>query len=169
MRNLKPFSFYVFFFALARERIFIKMYSIESRCVLGPANILPSCAHLVLEQHAGSFTVVLRRKQIFGTSQVCYLTENQFQNRLLEMFVMTHKPQVWGNAHTWNRSQPGPMLTYLRKPTQEWVNTDTHVLVLTRLRKLTQAWVSTDTRVLVPTLPRKPTQAWRGSVLTRVC
>ena len=30
----------VFFFALAGERIFIKTFSIESRCVIGPENIL---------------------------------------------------------------------------------------------------------------------------------
>ena len=30
----------VFFFALAGERIFTKTFSIESRCVIGPENIL---------------------------------------------------------------------------------------------------------------------------------
>ena len=32
MRNLKPFSFFVFFFGLACERIFTKTQSIENRC-----------------------------------------------------------------------------------------------------------------------------------------
>ena len=32
VRNLKPFSLFVFFFALVCERIFIKTHSIENRC-----------------------------------------------------------------------------------------------------------------------------------------
>jgi len=35
--TLEPF---VFFLTLARERSFIKTHSIESRCVIGPENIL---------------------------------------------------------------------------------------------------------------------------------
>ena len=34
--------FFVFFFTLACERIFIKTHSVESRCVMGPGNILPA-------------------------------------------------------------------------------------------------------------------------------
>ena len=37
VRNLKPLSLFVFFFALTRERIFIKTHTIESRGVTGPA------------------------------------------------------------------------------------------------------------------------------------
>ena len=40
MLNLKPFSLIVFFLAPGCEKIFIKTYSIESRCVIGPENIL---------------------------------------------------------------------------------------------------------------------------------
>ena len=40
-QTLTPF---LFFFALACERIFIKMHSTESRCVIGPENILYGCA-----------------------------------------------------------------------------------------------------------------------------
>ena len=40
MRNLKPLAFFVFFFALACERIFIETHSIENRCVTGPESIL---------------------------------------------------------------------------------------------------------------------------------
>ena len=40
MRNLKPLSRFVFFFALACKRIFIKTHGIESRCVIGAENIL---------------------------------------------------------------------------------------------------------------------------------
>ena len=36
MRNLKPFSLFLFFFASVCERIFIKTHSIESRWVKGP-------------------------------------------------------------------------------------------------------------------------------------
>ena len=38
--EFKTSSLFVFFFALACERIFIKMHSAESRCVVGPENIL---------------------------------------------------------------------------------------------------------------------------------
>ena len=44
MRNLKPLSLCVFFFALACERIFIKMHSIESRCVQDRKTIV-YCLH----------------------------------------------------------------------------------------------------------------------------
>ena len=41
VRKLKPVSLFVFFFAaLVCERIFIKKRSVESRCVIGPENIL---------------------------------------------------------------------------------------------------------------------------------
>ena len=40
MPNLKHLSLFFFFFMLARERIFIKMHSTESRCVTGLENIL---------------------------------------------------------------------------------------------------------------------------------
>ena len=40
MRNLKPLSLFVFFCASACEWIFIKTHIIESRCVIGPGNIL---------------------------------------------------------------------------------------------------------------------------------
>ena len=40
MQNVKPLCAFVFFFALACERIFIKRHSIESRCLIGPENIL---------------------------------------------------------------------------------------------------------------------------------
>ena len=40
VRHLKALSLFVFFFALACERIFIKMHSIESRCVTALKNIL---------------------------------------------------------------------------------------------------------------------------------
>ena len=39
-KNLKPVSLFVFFIALACEMIFIKMRSTESRCVIGPENML---------------------------------------------------------------------------------------------------------------------------------
>ena len=48
---LKPFFFFFFFlfflFALPFERIFTKTHSVESRCVIGPENILFAgvCAH----------------------------------------------------------------------------------------------------------------------------
>lgn len=48
LRNLKPLSLFAFFFALARERIFIKTHSIESRCVTGPENILFAGASVLL-------------------------------------------------------------------------------------------------------------------------
>ena len=38
--NLKPLSLFVFFFALALERIFIKTHHTESTCVTGPESIL---------------------------------------------------------------------------------------------------------------------------------
>ena len=40
MRYWKPFSLFVFFFALAYERIFFKTHSTRSRCVTGSENIL---------------------------------------------------------------------------------------------------------------------------------
>ena len=40
VKNLKSLSLFVFFFALACERIFIKTYTIESRCLIGLENIL---------------------------------------------------------------------------------------------------------------------------------
>ena len=40
MLNLKPFSLIVFFFSQGCEKIFIKTYSIENRCVIGPENTL---------------------------------------------------------------------------------------------------------------------------------
>ena len=45
MQNLKPFSIFLFFFALASERIFIITHSIESTRVTGPENTLhtPVC------------------------------------------------------------------------------------------------------------------------------
>ena len=43
---MKPFSLFVFSFALACERIFIKPHSAESRCVTGPENILFAGASL---------------------------------------------------------------------------------------------------------------------------
>ena len=39
-RNLKPLSFFVFCFALACERVLIETIASESRCVIGPENIL---------------------------------------------------------------------------------------------------------------------------------
>ena len=39
VQNLKPFSPFVFCFALACERMFIKTHSTESRCVIGPENM----------------------------------------------------------------------------------------------------------------------------------
>ena len=50
VRNLKPLSLCVFFFALACERIFIKMHSIESRSVLF------ACASVHLSLSPGNFT-----------------------------------------------------------------------------------------------------------------
>ena len=38
VQNLKPFSLFVFFFALACERIFIETHTIESRRVTGPGD-----------------------------------------------------------------------------------------------------------------------------------
>ena len=38
--NLKPFKPFCFLFALACERTFITTHNIESRCVIGPENIL---------------------------------------------------------------------------------------------------------------------------------
>ena len=40
VQNLKALDPFVFFFALACERIFIKMHNIESSCVIGFENIL---------------------------------------------------------------------------------------------------------------------------------
>ena len=40
LRNLNPLTLFVFFFALAYERILIKTRSTESLCVVGPDNIL---------------------------------------------------------------------------------------------------------------------------------
>ena len=40
VRNSKPFSLFVFFFASACERIFIKTHTIESRCDTEPGNRL---------------------------------------------------------------------------------------------------------------------------------
>ena len=40
MRNLKPLSFFLFFFTLACETISLKTHSIESGRVTGPENIL---------------------------------------------------------------------------------------------------------------------------------
>ena len=37
---MQPLSLFVFFFALAGEGTFIKMLSIEGRCVIGPENTL---------------------------------------------------------------------------------------------------------------------------------
>ena len=51
MRNLKPLSLFVFFFALARERSFIKTYSIESRSLTGTENILFAGASAHLSAH----------------------------------------------------------------------------------------------------------------------
>ena len=48
MRNLKPLSFFVFFFARAYERLFIKTHSIQSECVNGPENILFAGASVYL-------------------------------------------------------------------------------------------------------------------------
>ena len=39
VQNLKPLSLFVFFFALACDRILIKMHSIESRCYLSLIHI----------------------------------------------------------------------------------------------------------------------------------
>ena len=48
IKHLKPLSLCVFFFTQACERIFIKMHSIESRCVKGPENILSAGTSLHL-------------------------------------------------------------------------------------------------------------------------
>jgi len=40
MRNLKSFSLFVVFFALACDRILMKTHNIENRCVVGPENRL---------------------------------------------------------------------------------------------------------------------------------
>ena len=46
-RKLKSLSLFLFFFALAHERIFIKTHKIESRFVIEPENILSAgvCVH----------------------------------------------------------------------------------------------------------------------------
>ena len=46
MRNLKPLSLCVFFFALACQRIFIRTHNIQSRCVIGPENTARRCVHV---------------------------------------------------------------------------------------------------------------------------
>ena len=38
--KFETLNLFVFFFALARERVAIKLHSIESRCAIGPKNIL---------------------------------------------------------------------------------------------------------------------------------
>ena len=54
-RNLEPVSLFVFFFALARERIFIKTHYIESTLVIGPEHILFACVFACTFQ-PGNFT-----------------------------------------------------------------------------------------------------------------
>ena len=54
VQNLKHLSFSVFFFTLAYERIFIKTRSVESRCVIGPENILLQARPCIFQP--GNFT-----------------------------------------------------------------------------------------------------------------
>ena len=49
MKNLKPLSLFVFLFALACERIFIKTHCVESRCVTALENTLFAGASFSLE------------------------------------------------------------------------------------------------------------------------
>ena len=50
MRNLKPFSHFVFFFAVPCERIFTNTHSTESRCVIQNKTKLRLQAHLCIFQ-----------------------------------------------------------------------------------------------------------------------
>ena len=75
MQNMKPVSLSVLFFTLAREKIFSKMHSAESRCVIRPEKIPfagASKCHSALEiVHAGALKGLT--KGLFGSRYTAHL------------------------------------------------------------------------------------------------
>lgn len=90
---MKPVSLSVLFFALAREKIFVKMHSAESRCVIRPEKILfagASKRHSALEiVHDGALKGLI--KGLFRSRYTAHLpliTTHQHIDALIFQFFL---------------------------------------------------------------------------------
>jgi len=70
LRNLKIVSLFVFVFVLACERIFIKLLSIEGRCVTGPENIVRSRVHASFSPEVLHVGAVKGLRTVFASAPV---------------------------------------------------------------------------------------------------
>ena len=104
--NLKPFSLFVFLFALACERIFMRMHCTESRCVIGPDNILFAGASAHFFFQPGNFTSWGR-----GGVKLNFVVANESkQSYPRSPFYTMHDTR---EAHCAIRVSPPPPINYI--------------------------------------------------------